>query len=103
MPSASHCDTADQEIDSGSSNASTPALVAPVGGLFEVLGAESLVRKCSQLVAQFFELRRLSDTGEQLLADWPNEPGETVLNQFVQRSDWFALGFAEPASVSSQS
>jgi hypothetical protein len=79
LPSASHRDTADQEINCGPSDASAPAFVAPVRGLFEILGAESFVLKCSQLVAQSFELSRLSDTGQQLLADWSNEPGETVL------------------------
>jgi hypothetical protein len=80
LPSACQCDTADQEINSGSRDASAPAFVAPVRGLFEILGAESLVLKCSQLVAQSFELRGLSDTGQQLLTDWSNEPGEPILN-----------------------
>jgi hypothetical protein len=46
LPSAGNCDTADEEINSGSRDASTPAFV-PVRGLFKVLRDESFIMKGS--------------------------------------------------------
>jgi hypothetical protein len=47
LPSASNRNTADQEIDSRSYNASTATFVAPVRGLFEIVRGENLVGKGS--------------------------------------------------------
>jgi hypothetical protein len=84
LPPASYCDSADQEVNSGSGNASTAAFVAPVRRLFEISSRESLIPKGSQLIAYSFKLRRLSNAGEQLLADRSDEPSETILDEVVQ-------------------
>jgi hypothetical protein len=103
LPAASKCDAADQEINSRSGDTSAPAFITPVGGLFEILGGESLILKSPQLIAQSFELCRLSDAREQLLPNWANEPRSPVLNELTQRRDSSALGFTPASSVSSQS
>jgi hypothetical protein len=84
LPPAGNCDAADQEINPGAADASPPARITPVRGLFEILSGERFILKGPQLIAQSFELSRLSDSRQQLLANWPNEPSATVLNEFVQ-------------------
>jgi hypothetical protein len=60
LPSTSDCHSADQKIDTGSSNASAPAFVAPVRGPFEILGAQSFIPKSAQLIAQSNAIRSSS-------------------------------------------
>jgi hypothetical protein len=103
LPPANHRNTADQEINSRSNNASTAAFVAPVRRPFIIPSGQSFIRKSSQLLTQLFELRSLSNTGKQLLTNWPDKPRATVLNKFLQRCDSYAFGLAKPAFVPSQS
>lgn len=72
------------KIDTRADDTSAPAFVAPVRGLFEILSGESFILKGSELLAQSFELSRLSDSREQLLTNRSDEPRQTILNEFVQ-------------------